>query len=63
MSRYQDLPGYYVGDTKGDMIEGKKAGALTVAVTWGWHTREKLADASPDHMVHTPAELVTLLSL
>jgi phosphoglycolate phosphatase-like HAD superfamily hydrolase len=45
-----------------DKIEGKKAGAVTVAVTWGWHSKEKLADASPDHMVHTPAELVTLLS-
>ena len=62
MSRYQDLPAYYVGDTKGDMIEGRKAGAATVAVTWGWHTHEKLIEASPDYMVHTPKELVTLLS-
>ena len=63
MSRYPDLPAFYVGDTKGDMVEGKKAGAVTIAVTWGWHSREKLAEASPGHMVHTPAELVTLLSL
>ena len=62
MSRYQDLPAFYVGDTKGDMIEGKKAGAVTVAVTWGWHTAEKLTEASPDYMVHTPAELEKLLS-
>jgi phosphoglycolate phosphatase len=62
MTRYKELPAYYVGDTKGDMIEGKKAGAITVAVTWGWHTREKLTQASPDHMVHTPAELQKLLS-
>ncbi|MDX2447497.1 MAG: HAD family hydrolase [Desulfobacterales bacterium] len=62
MGRYQGLPAYYVGDTKGDMIEGKKAGAVTVAVTWGWHSAEKLNEASPDHMVHTMAELETLLS-
>jgi phosphoglycolate phosphatase len=59
--RYQDLPAYYVGDTKGDMIEGKKAGAVTVAVTWGWHSAEKLTEASPDHMVHKMAELEKLL--
>ena len=63
MFRYPDLPAFYVGDTKGDMAEGNKAGAVTIAVTWGWHSREKLAEASPGHMVHTPAELVTLLSL
>ncbi len=62
MSRYQDMPAFYVGDTKGDMIEGKQAGAVTVAVTWGWHSTEKLTEGSPDHMVHTLAELEKLLS-
>ena len=62
MARFQDLPAFYVGDTKGDMIEGKQAGAVTVAVTWGWHSAEKLTEGTPDHMVHTPAELEKLLS-
>ncbi len=62
ISRHQGLPAYYVGDTKGDMIEGSKAGAVTIAVTWGWHSAEKLTEASPDYMVHTPAELEKLLS-
>lgn len=62
MSRYQDLPAFYVGDTKGDMIEGKQAGAVTVAVTWGWHSAEKLTEGTPDYMVHTLAELEKLLS-
>jgi phosphoglycolate phosphatase len=62
MSRYRDLPAYYVGDTKGDMIEGKKAGAVTVAVTWGWHTADNLAEASPDHTVNTLSALENLLS-
>jgi phosphoglycolate phosphatase len=62
MSRYRDLPAYYVGDTKGDMIEGKQAGAVTVAVTWGWHTADDLAQASPDHMVYTLSALENLLS-
>ena len=63
MARYQDLPAFYVGDTKGDMIEGRQAGAVTVAVTWGWHSAEKLTEGTPDYMVHTPAELEKLLSL
>ena len=63
MSRYQDLPAFYVGDTKGDMIEGRQAGAVTVAATWGWHSAEKLTEGTPDYMVHTPAELEKLLSL
>lgn len=62
MSRYRSLPAYYVGDTKGDMLEGKKAGAVTVAVTWGWHTAEDLAEAAPDHMVNTLSALESLLS-
>jgi len=60
MSRYPDLPAFYVGDTKGDMIEGKHAGAVTVAVTWGWHAEKKLREASPDYVVHSPEELQNL---
>ncbi len=50
----------YVGDTKGDMIEGGLAGVKTVAVTWGWHGEEKLKKSEPDFIVKTPGELVTL---
>lgn len=59
--RYRETPAYYVGDTKGDMIEGKEAGTLTVAVTWGWHTRDKLLEGGPDYIVDTPGELAGLL--
>ena len=62
MDRYQDLPAFYVGDTKGDMIEGRQAGAVTLAVTWGWHSAEKLTEGTPDNMVLTPVELEKLLS-
>jgi len=53
---------FYIGDTVGDMREAREAGATTIAVTWGWHERERLATACPDHMVDTPAALVALLS-
>ena len=61
MARYPGLPAYYIGDTKGDMIEGRKAGAITVAALWGWHAVKKLEAASPDHLVRSPKELLDLL--
>lgn len=61
MSRYSNLRAFYVGDTKGDMLEGRIAGAKTVAVTWGWHDEEKLREGNPDYMIHSQSELVSLL--
>jgi len=51
---------YYVGDTTGDIREAKKAGVRTVAVTWGWHDRERLAPAGPDYLVDRPEELLQI---
>ncbi len=55
------VPAYYVGDTKGDMIEGEKAGAKTIGVTWGWHTAQKIMEGSPNYLINTPEELTDLL--
>ena len=60
-AEHPGLPVYYVGDTRGDMREGREAGAETVAVTWGWHDEARLRAANPDHVVHTPEELRALL--
>ena len=62
MSLHPGVPAYYVGDTKGDMIEGKKAGTQTIGVTWGWHTTLKLMEGSPDHLFNTPDELAGFLT-
>jgi len=51
---------YYIGDTAGDIKEAKMAGVRTVAVTWGWHSREKLTVARPDYLIDTPGELLYL---
>jgi phosphoglycolate phosphatase len=51
---------WYVGDTVGDMDEARRAGVRSVAVTWGWHSAERLAEAAPDRLVHEPADLVEL---
>ncbi|MGB9793410.1 MAG: HAD family hydrolase [Desulfofundulus sp.] len=60
ISRYPGLTPYYVGDTKGDILEGRAAGAITVGVAWGWHPPERLAEGNPDYLVNTPEELVRL---
>jgi len=51
---------YYVGDTTGDIVEGKSAGVKTVGVTWGWHSKEKMAVAAPDYLITDPTELLLL---
>ena len=48
---------YYVGDTKGDMIEAHAARVTSVAAAWGWHSPDKLGEADPHHMLHSPQEL------
>ncbi len=52
---------WFVGDTVGDMVEGRDAGVGTIAAAWGWHTAAQLAGAAPDHLAVTPADLLTLL--
>lgn len=52
---------YYIGDTAGDIVEAKAAGVLSVAATWGWHTRQKLASLSPDFIVDKPEDLLMLI--
>jgi phosphoglycolate phosphatase len=51
----------FVTDTVNDIIEGKHTGAIIIAVTWGYHDRQTLEKAGPDHVVDTPAELKILL--
>lgn len=52
---------YYIGDTVGDIKEGKQAFVKTVGITWGWHSREKMAAAKPDYLFDHPTELLQLI--
>lgn len=58
--RHPEHTPYYIGDTKGDMVEARRAGAVAVAAAWGWHPVETLAAGNPDHLLHAPAELLAL---
>ena len=49
---------FYIGDTTGDVVEARAAGVRPVAVTWGWHSRERLVAARPDFLVDSPEGLL-----
>jgi phosphoglycolate phosphatase len=53
---------FYIGDTKGDILEGKQAGINTVAVTWGWHEKHHLQAAQPDYLASKPRQLLDFFS-
>ncbi len=65
MEKYRFSPEktWMVGDTMGDIIEGKKACVGTIAVTYGWHSYENMLGTEPDYIFRTVAELDEFLSV
>lgn len=61
MEKHQGLPAFYVGDTVGDILEGRAAGAATIGVAWGWHGAAKLDKSNPDFIASTPQSLSAYL--
>lgn len=51
----------YVGDSEVDMLTGKKAGMLTVGVSWGFREECALWENGADHVINKPEELLCLL--
>ncbi len=51
-----------IGDTMMDMLEGKNAGAWTVAVLTGSQTRAQLASVSPDEILPSVADIPALFA-
>ena len=47
----------YVGDTAGDIIEAREAGAVAIGAAWGWHGEERLRGTRPDLLLRSPDEL------
>ena len=62
IKKYSVMPDdiYYIGDTIGDIKEGKQAGIKTIGVTWGWHDKAKMASSNPDYLFDDPQELMQL---
>jgi phosphoglycolate phosphatase len=51
---------YYVGDETRDVDAAKKAKIKSVAVTWGYNSRELLMKHNPDIVVNKPEELLKI---
>ena len=51
----------YIGDSDVDMVTGKRAGLVTVGVTWGFRSREVLEESGADHIIDRPEQLLELI--
>lgn len=51
----------YVGDEDRDIVAAKKANIKTIAVTWGFNSKEKLSRENPDYLVDSPMEFLEVL--
>jgi phosphoglycolate phosphatase len=51
----------FVTDTSGDILELKKVGIKTIAVSWGFHKKETLKKAKPFAIISSPRELLNYL--
>jgi phosphoglycolate phosphatase len=52
----------YVGDTSVDIQTAKNAGLISVAVTWGFRSKQSLLAENPDYIIDTPQELLNFVS-
>lgn len=50
-----------VGDTELDIQCGKSAGAKTCGVLYGYRTEEQIKKESPDFIINSPSELISVL--
>ncbi len=53
----------YVGDSDVDVVTAKNAGLACVGVTWGYRTRETLAEAGADYLIDDPDELMAIMKI
>ncbi|MCH7993716.1 MAG: HAD family hydrolase [Planctomycetes bacterium] len=53
----------FVGDSAVDVMTGRNAGMVSIAVTWGYRDRAELTGAEPLRLVDSPAQLAAILVL
>ena len=52
---------FMVGDSLSDVLAAKEASVTSIAVTWGHQDLRQLLRGEPDHVVHSPHELVEIV--
>lgn len=48
----------FITDTLGDILEAEKCGVKSIAVSWGFHEKDRLLRGNPLKIVDTPEELL-----
>ena len=51
----------YIGDSAIDIETARRAGVTSVGVTWGFRPERELTAALADHIISSPAEILSLL--
>lgn len=62
-SKFSPKETAYIGDMTHDIDAGKKAGVVTIAVSYGYQSREKLFQRRPDFLVEKSSELKRIVSI
>lgn len=58
------MPGlaFMIGDSLSDIVAAKEASVTSIAVTWGHQSLEYLRRGHPDHVVHSPHDLIEIIN-
>lgn len=51
----------YIGDEVRDIEAAQKVGIESIAVTWGFNSKQRLMQAHPTHLAQNPSEILSLL--
>ena len=61
-NNFKPIETIYVGDMAHDIDTGKKAGIITVIVSCGYQSKEKLLEKNPDFLIENLGELENIIS-
>jgi len=51
----------YIGDETRDIAAAQKVGIISIAVTWGYNSREALGNTKPDYLIDEPEKLTSVI--
>lgn len=57
----QPGPVFMVGDSLSDVLAAREASVISLAVTWGHQSQERLLRGQPDHVVGSPHALIEVI--
>lgn len=52
-----------ITDTLGDIKEANQCGVKSIAVTWGFHSKERLEKGQPYKIINSPSEIIEAVAI